>query len=152
MPHEIFHPDPSLARRAFLALLGGLGSLAIGGIGWPGRALAAPTRRRSLLGGAPDLASLVVADFEALEGATLRVQPAEGDAIQLRLIEVRELPARGPRPRGRVPFSILLEGPSDAPLAQDLYPISHPALGKHDLLVVPVVTRRSRPVYEVIFG
>jgi ribosomal protein S18 acetylase RimI-like enzyme len=73
----------------------------------------------------------------------------DGSPLMLPLKEVNEHAASG----GFARFSLIFHGPGDRLLPQGLYTVRHPAVGEHDLFVVPVIgSTRERIVYEVCFA
>jgi hypothetical protein len=82
------------------------------------------------LDGTPDLAGLTADHFEPLVGQSFMV----GDqAMTLR--KVRRGLSSGPQFREQ--FGIILDAPQDLPLQSEVLPLSHPALGRYDVLVSP---------------
>lgn len=75
--------------------------------------------------------------------------------VDLVLAEASER-ARGHLPaQFRTPFSLLFHGPESPRLAQDLYTLDHPELGRVQWMLVPVMpdTRAPQvPRYEAVFG
>ncbi len=53
-------------------------------------------------------------------------------------------------PAGWECFSVLFEGPAEAPLAQGTFPLSGPALGETELFLVPVGEGRGKRTYEAV--
>jgi hypothetical protein len=79
-------------------------------------------------------------------------------AVELVLIEARELPRRGLPEQFRTPLSLIFEGGTAPTLSADNYYIDHPALGRSAWMVVPVMrcveSARAGPTqqYQVSFA
>jgi hypothetical protein len=102
------------------------------------------------------LETLTLETFAPHLGETFRIPLPDGQAIELELIDARSLVdpyagRSGPRP-ARAPFGLVFKGPAAAPaLSQQIYPLEHAALGRHELFVVPIGPDQGRMRYEVIF-
>jgi hypothetical protein len=101
------------------------------------------------------LETLTLETFSPHIGETFRI-PLQGDqAIELELTVARSLfdPYAGrPGPRtARVPFALELKGPLTPVLPQQIYPLEHATLGRHELFMVPVGPAQGGMRYEVIF-
>lgn len=79
-------------------------------------------------------------------------------AVELVLIEARELPRRGLPAQFRTPLSLIFEGGAALTLSADNYYVDHPALGRSAWMVVPVLrcanSARTVPTqqYQVSFS
>jgi hypothetical protein len=79
-------------------------------------------------------------------------------AVELVLIEARELPRRGLPEQFRTPLSLIFEGGTAPALSVDNYYVDHPALGRSAWMIVPVVrcvdSARAGPTqqYQVSFS
>ena len=78
--------------------------------------------------GAPQLAELTAEHFEPLVGQAFTV----GDSM-MTLRKVRRGCESGPRFREQ--FGIVFDAPRELALQSDILPLSHPAVGRHDVLV-----------------
>ena len=101
------------------------------------------------------LETLTLDTFSPHVGETFRI-PLQGDhAIELELVDVKSLhdPYAGrPGPRtARVPFALVLKGPLTPVLPQQIYPLEHATIGRHELFMVPIGPDQDRMRYEVIF-
>ena len=69
-------------------------------------------------------------------------------------VVLRAVDHGAPAPEGlRAPFSLRFTGPAEPVVPQGLHPLEHPALGRLELFVVPIVgTGPDGAVYEVVFG
>ena len=56
----------------------------------------------------------------------------------------------GPR-TARAPFALELKGPLTPVLPQQIYPLEHATIGRHELFIVPIGPDQGRMRYEVIF-
>ncbi|WP_319773685.1 DUF6916 family protein [Breoghania sp.] len=93
-----------------------------------------------------DLATLELAAFVPLVGETFRLNTDEGN-IDLVLHEAQAL-GLSPRPGGA--FSLVFRAPQDQPVAQQLHPIHHPALGSMHLFLLPIGSVGDDLAYEAI--
>lgn len=60
--------------------------------------------------------------------------------VELVLVEAAELPRRGLPASFRTPMSLIFEGSTALVLAQDIYEVDHPSLGKSVWSMVPIST------------
>ncbi len=87
-------------------------------------------------------------DFSKFVGGVFHLRDANGAQRTVTLLSASE--GKHPMPRGlRTPISLLFRG-SDQSLKQDVYEVSHAALGTAKLLVVPVDP--TGETVEVILG
>src|SRR5215217_9036293 len=93
------------------------------------------------------VAALTAADFEPLSGETFTVATGRGN-LGLTLKEVRRL---GTALREGGAFSLDYRSPPGPFLPQATYPITHPALGTHELFIVPLGPKDGENRYEIIF-
>lgn len=79
-------------------------------------------------------------------------------AVELVLIEARELPRRGVPEQFRTPLSLIFEGGAGLTLSADNYYVDHPALGRSAWMIVPLMrcvdSARAGPSqqYQVSFS
>ena len=101
----------------------------------------------------PMLDRLTVAMFAGQIGKTFRLPLAEGPALDLVLVEARNLSlhAGNPGPR-REPFSLLFVGPRAPVLAQRIYPLENEAFGRLEIFLVPIAADADGVKYEAIFN
>ena len=85
------------------------------------------------------LEKITKADFDKCIGQDFKADLGEG-TLNLRLEEVAALSEGARLPEGREPFSIILHGPKDQHLEQQIYQLDHSELGKN-----PDLSRASRP-------
>jgi hypothetical protein len=101
------------------------------------------------------LETLTLETFSPHVGETFRI-PLQGDqAVELELVDARTLVdsyAGRPAPRpARAPFALMLKGPLTPILPQQIYPLEHATIGRHELFIVPIGPDQGRMRYEVIF-
>ncbi len=70
--------------------------------------------------------------YVPLVGSTFDVERSQGDRVAVELVEATELPGRGEC------FSLLFHGPTDSPLEQMTYRVTHRELGNFPLFLVPL--------------
>ncbi len=91
---------------------------------------------QSLADTAQDLAKLAAEHFEPLVGETFTI----GDnAVTLR--NVRRGPKTGSRFREQ--FAVVFDAPQQLSIPSAPLPVSHPAIGRHDLLVSQIIDGRA---------
>jgi hypothetical protein len=83
-------------------------------------------------------------------GEQFELQLEDGSACQAALLEAKALPA--PAFKGRQPFTLLFEGPSQPQLAQRIYRLSHPRLNAMEMFLVPVGRTETAMHYEAVFN
>jgi hypothetical protein len=91
--------------------------------------------------------SLTVDSFEGRVGEGF-VLEADDEKHELRLHECTRL---GQAASGREPFSIVFLGPHEPVLPQRIYPLTHDALGRLEIFLVPVAQDADGTRYEAIF-
>lgn len=95
--------------------------------------------------------------FVPLQGSVFTAVTQAG-AVELVLVEARELPRRGLPEQFRTPLSLIFEGGTAITLAADNYYVDHPVLGRSAWMMVPVVrcvdSARTGPSqqYQVSFA
>lgn len=77
-----------------------------------------------------------------------QVKSGDAPAAELRLVEAEEHKSSQRSER----FSLIFQGPADAPLAQGTYQFEHDQLGAFDLFIVPVGQDQSGMQYEAVFN
>jgi hypothetical protein len=91
-----------------------------------------------------DLAKLAAEHFEPLVGETFTI----GD-YQVTLRDVRRQKFRS---RFREQFSVTFKAPPDLPIRSERMPVSHPAIGRHELLVTQVLDAADGTALEICFS
>jgi hypothetical protein len=141
--------EAPVGRRGFLGLFG-LGALAA--------TLPAPAARSVntlLFRGNPLMLDKVTHDIFATHlGGKFQLELAPGSSVEAQLLEVNPL-AGNRLPTGaerRRPFSLLLRLPPGIRVAQSVYPLDHPQLGRLDIFLVPVRQDAEGLVLEAIFN
>ena len=99
------------------------------------------------------LDKVTVSDFEGHVEDAFPVSLANGEVVELRLIEAKAV-GEAIDPGGRVPFSLIFLGPDRPMLDQRIHPIGHPALGPLEIFLVPIGPPKGRPGlrYQAIFA
>jgi hypothetical protein len=105
--------------------------------------------------------SLTLEQATALVGSNFVVRTQAGP-VELELAQANERARRGLPERFRAPLSLVFRGPASIQLGQDLYAFEHPAIGRHEWMLVPVMadtpaatpdSATAAPLhYEVIFA
>jgi hypothetical protein len=94
---------------------------------------------------AQDLANLVPEHFEPLIGHTFTIGEHQ--------VTLREVRRRGrTTSRFREQFSLVFSLPHEVPIASELLPVSHPAIGQCDLLVTQVIDDPQGTALEICFS
>jgi hypothetical protein len=92
-----------------------------------------------------DLAKLAADHFEPLIGQTFTVG---GNPVTLRNVHR----GRTTRAQFRQQFAIVFDAPQNLSIRSETLPVSHPAVGGHDLLVTQVMDGLDRTALEICFG
>jgi hypothetical protein len=92
----------------------------------------------------PPLDELTVDDFAPRLHARFRVAPDGGEAFEVELVEVTEIPRE---PGGRAPFSLVFRGGPSPPLPQAIYRLEHDGLGAIDVFLVPIAVDQYQAVF-----
>jgi hypothetical protein len=71
--------------------------------------------------------------------------------VGVKLIEVNDLTPKTAT-SGKECFGVVFVGPSNTPLRQDTYRVTHKSLEKFEMLVVPIASRKEGMYYEAIFN
>ncbi len=74
------------------------------------------------------------------------------EPIELELTEVKGYQGTPDEPGEMERFSLFFEGPVDAPLPQQSYPLEHNQMGAFDIFLVPVGRASSGFRYEAVFN
>lgn len=82
--------------------------------------------------GAPDEVIYRRGTYVALVGSTFDLERPDGDRVAVELVDATELPGRGEC------FSLVFHGPTDVPLDQRTYRVTHRELGVFPLFLVPL--------------
>lgn len=86
-------------------------------------------------------------EFRAEIGSQLLLRGEDGRRFPARIARVREYAVHSRLQQ----FTVLFESELREPSPQGIYQIEHPQLGIFELLIVPVVSRRTRIDYEAAF-
>ena len=98
-----------------------------------------------------DLARAGAADFSPLLHSVFKLIAADAEAQDLELVEIYESGRNRPG-QERSSFSLLFKGTKDKLLSQQVYRLEHAALGRLDLLIVPVRQDQNGYYYEAVFN
>jgi hypothetical protein len=100
-----------------------------------------------------NLADLTLSDFEPLVGQTFSLQTGENQSgIAFVLSEAAALGSASSAPgSARTPFSLIFVGPLQPVVAQAIYTLEHPTLGRLELFIVPVGQNPQGMQYQAIF-
>lgn len=95
------------------------------------------------------LNNLTRESFEPQLKTAFRITRLEHEPVELVLVEATDkTPAGAPGEQ----FSLIFAGPADQPLAQQIYPLEHPVMGRLDLFLVPVGEGKTGRLYEAFFN
>ena len=116
----------------------------------PGNIRRAPGMMRPM----GDISEFTLETFAPRVGETFRLQLADAATLELVLADASAPEsAAGAEEAGlRSPFSIVLRGPLQPLLPQQMYSFAHDELGDFDLFIVPVAQDESGTQYEAVFG
>ena len=99
------------------------------------------------------LDKLTVAEFTDQVGRTFRLTPADAPALDLVLVEARDLSLKTTAPNAkRSPFSLVFLGPKGPVLEQRIYPLENETLGRLEIFLVPIGADADGIKYEAIFN
>jgi Domain of unknown function (DUF6916) len=146
----------SFSRRKFLRA----GSLVAISAAFPIKSLIAGTRRKSEF--ALDHTPLDKRLFFSRESFARQLNTKfsfdhpEIPSATLKLVEVNDLTPtesrRSAAATGRECFAVLFKGAGNTALRQETYTVSHAALGKFEMFVVPIGHKRDGRYYEAVFN
>lgn len=86
--------------------------------------------------------------FEGHQNSKFLMHYGDSQTAELELVKVTDV---GSSERQKQ-FSLLFQGPSEAPVAQGIYRVDHDKLGDLDLFLVPIAKDDSGVRYEAIFN
>ncbi len=94
---------------------------------------------------------VTVDDFLPHLGQELPVDlPDVDDALAMRLVSAT--PARHAMAGQRLGFSLVLRAPVRMGIAQGVYPLHHPRLGRLEIFLVPIGADEHTVEYEAVFN
>jgi hypothetical protein len=109
------------------------------------RVLDAIRSQKGLVDMAQDLANLVPEHFEPLIGDTFSIGEHQ--------VTLRNVRRRGrTTSRFREQFALLFSLPHEVPIGSELLSVSHPAIGRCDLLVTQVIDEAEGTALEICFS
>ena len=132
-----------ISRRDVTRLLATVAAI-VGGAVVPMHGADAAHGKKGVLNMTQDLATLAAEHFEPLIGETFTI----GD-YQVTLRDVRRQKFRS---RFREQFSITFNAPRDLPIRSERLPVTHPAIGRHELLVTQVLDAADGTALEICFS
>lgn len=98
------------------------------------------------------LEQFTIETFAPLQGEQFQLTVPAAPSLSLLLAEVTPLGATNvPVGAQRAPFSLLFLGPTTPLLSQQIYPLSHPDLGRFALFLVPIDSTQEGIRYQAIF-
>ena len=89
--------------------------------------------------------------FSDVLGSTFRLHLDEGGTVDLELIEASELKRQADTVE-RDPFSLVLRGPKDTILPQQIYTFEHDTIGQFGMFIVPIGPDDTGMLYEAVFN
>jgi hypothetical protein len=95
------------------------------------------------------MVDLTLESFAPHVGGTFVLHDGERE-VPLDLVAADALPAPEDD-RGRPPFSLEFLGPADPAYQQATVALTHPALGRHDIFIVPIGRDAQGTRYQAIF-
>lgn len=99
------------------------------------------------------LDKLTVDRFKGEIGKTFRLTPESAPAIEVVLIEARDLSLQSSVPGAkRAPFALVFRSPSGPVLPQRIYALENETLGRLDIFLVPIGADKDGVQYEAIFN
>lgn len=94
---------------------------------------------------------LTLPAFQAAVQTEFQFHLTELQFVPLVLVEARARRSPTGQANGES-FALLFHGPAAQPLAQRMYPCTHPAFGLFDLFIVPVGRDQNGFHYEAVFN
>jgi hypothetical protein len=98
---------------------------------------------------AVDLATVTHEAFAGLLNQGFKVLAGDS-SLGMRLVRVT--PANSAQPGARRPFALVLRGPTEPVLPQQICRVEHPSLGSMEIFLVPIGPDASGMQYEAVFG
>lgn len=100
------------------------------------------------------LDKLTSADFIPYLNQEFRIYYAEDEYLSVILTEVKESKMPPARPDQRHGFSVIFQSGPDAKvmLHQHIFRIEHPAMGSHEIFIVPVGADANERYYQAVFN
>jgi hypothetical protein len=143
----------SLSRRKFLRA----GTLVAISAGIPLKTIVAETllQPSSFLpshGGTNTASPLNREAFSGCLNTKFSFSSKEVKAVSVKLVEVYDLTPKTAARTGKECFGVVFAGPRHGLLRQETYSVMHETLGKFDMLVVPIASRKEGFYYEAIFN
>ena len=96
---------------------------------------------------------LEFSDFSSLVGSSFHIHNSSSHSLPLELLEAKKIGNSSAQQNTQIDsFSLLLRGPRDSVLPQQIYSFTHSQLGELSLFLVPVGQDSDGIRYEVIFN
>ena len=92
---------------------------------------------------------LSIKAFARTQNTVFTTKSGEDEPVDLKLVEVTD---KTPEGFPGEQFSIVFEGPADAPLGQQTYQLEHGDMGSLELFLVPVGEQDDKRFYEAFFN
>jgi hypothetical protein len=92
-----------------------------------------------------------LSDFLPWVGQPFHLVTDHGEQITAELLQADALAAAAGS-SGRLPFSLVFEGPREPLLPQQTLTVRHPGLGEQAMFVVPVARQGQTVQYQAIFN
>jgi hypothetical protein len=92
------------------------------------------------------------AEFAANLNSVFRINADLPEPFELKLVEVNHKNVDPTEEAGMERFSIILVGPNDRFIDQQMYPLKHDVLGEVDLFLVPIGRETDGFRYEAVFN
>jgi hypothetical protein len=104
----------------------------------------------------PTTSRMTRAAFAACLNSTFQLQNADTSALPLKLIELKDtVPSnhqKAAAAQGKECFSLAFTAPNHEALKQNTFRLEHESLGKFDLFISPVTSKRHGEIYEAIIN
>jgi hypothetical protein len=104
----------------------------------------------------PTATRMTSAAFAACLNSTFQLQNADTSALPLKLVELKDrVPSKhqnAAAAQGKECFSLAFTAPNHQALKQNTYRLEHEGLGKFDLFISPVASKRHGEIYEAIIN
>jgi hypothetical protein len=154
----------TFSRRKFLrvssvaALTAGatMGITALGNSSRSGRKSSAEGSPASPRSTGPAASRMTRASFAACLNSTFQLQNADASVLPLKLVELKDTVhsahKKAAAAHGKECFSLAFTAPNHEVLKQNTYRLEHENLGKFDLFISPVTSKRHGEIYEAIIN
>lgn len=101
----------------------------------------------------PTLAMLTKNDFDPCLGSAFHLELGSGNTASIELINVSGFSERSMRDGAtREPFSLVFRGAKELNIGQQIFKVSHPDLGSHEIFLVPLGADEHGMRLEAVFS